>query len=296
MLSQLNLDKLNINWEMEPFPHAIINNFLPQETFERISQINPSQLENLKRSNKTSLELNKQEFGLHNNNSTFRIPIEIMGLGEGKKLFKKIIDPSKIITLASFDDFAGYYPYHSSTRNGLLGAHVDHSSLDKLMHFANSIFYVHNHWDNEWGGETILFNEFGLIPEVFIEPKPNRLVLFVHSNRSFHGVNRILCPKEVRRNTYYMDYYLKNSDLKLLNNNLKILGKKKKLYFTYHPTTFIPFFPLGINSFTSGKLKENITYLFRFLIYLLCSINFVTKLRFMMFNQIRFIKRYIFKK
>ena len=130
----------------------------------------------------TGLELNKKEFGIKGKSSLFRLPIEIMGHGDGKNLFSKFIDPAKIITLASFRDFGNYYPYHSSTKNGLLGSHIDHSCLKENIHFANSIFYVHKTWEKEWGGETILFSENGLKPRVYIEPKPNRIILFIHSN------------------------------------------------------------------------------------------------------------------
>ncbi len=142
-------------------------------------------------------------------------------------------------------------------------------------------------------GETILFNKFGLIPKVFIEPKPNRLVLFIHSNQSFHGVNTILCPSKTTRNTYYMDYYINRKDINKLNDNLKSLGLKNKLFYTYHPTTFIPFFPLGIRSFTFGRLIDNIHYLRSLFIYLLFSSRLISHFRFKYFSQIRGIKNFI---
>ena len=292
---ELYLDKIKIKWEMEPFPHAIIDNFLPQDLFKRISTFKPSQLNTLKRSNKTNLEFNKKEFGLGERNPDFLLPIEIMGLGPGKRLFRELVEPKKIKTLASFENMAGYYPYHSSTRKGLLGAHVDHSNLNKYIHFANSIYYVHPKWEKRWKGETILFNKFGIVKKIFIEPVPNRLVLFIHSNVSFHGVNRILCPKSITRNTYYMDYYISRSEVNRLNNCLLKLGNKKKLHFTYHPTTFIPFFPLGLRSFAVGKARDNFTYLTNFFLYLFFLFKPFTYIRFLLFNQIRFIKNYFFK-
>ena len=58
-----------------------------------------------------------------------------------------------------------------------------------------------------------------------------------------------MCPDNIKRNTYYMDYYLKNQDIKLLMNNVyKESSLSNKLSFTFHETTFIPFFPLGIGS------------------------------------------------
>ena len=139
---------------------------------------------------------------------------------------------------------------------GLLGIHVDHSySKSELLHMANSIFYVSPYWEDSWGGETVLCNSSGSRIVKKIIPKPNRLILFVHSSSSFHGVNKINCPTDVNRTTYYMDYYINPSDIPLLNDNIRNSGLKKGLKFTHHTTTFIPFFPLGIKSFKLDSIK-----------------------------------------
>ena len=54
-----------------------------------------------------------------------------MGGDGDAAFFSKIVSEDKIITLASYDDFYGYYPYHQSKRNGLLGSHLDLSNFDK---------------------------------------------------------------------------------------------------------------------------------------------------------------------
>ena len=275
----MKISNKKVEWILHPFPHAIIDDFFPDDVFKNISSVKNDEIEDLKRTNLTSLELNKKEFGIAGTSKAFRIPIEIMGMGNGKKLFSKFMPESKIITLASHKDFGGYYPYHQSTRKGLLGAHVDHSNLDGNIHFSNSIFYSHKQWKKEWGGETILFNSTGLKPEVYIEPKPNRMILFIHSNTSFHGVNKILCPDEVIRKTYYMDYYINPSDIPLLNDNIRNSGLKKGLKFTHHTTTFIPFFPLGIKSFKLDSIKTIMFYILNYTKYSLFKFNFISRLR-----------------
>jgi hypothetical protein len=286
----------DVKWCMEPFPHAIVDNFFPQEVFDKISDVSAQDVSDLKRENKSVLELNKKEYGLDGTSDIFRIPVETMGTAGGVAFFAKFIEASKIITLASFENFGGYYPYHRSNRNGLLGAHVDHSNLDKNFHFANSIFYSHKDWDKEWNGETILFNHNGLVPKVYIEPKPNRMIFFIHSNKSFHGVNTILCPEGVTRNTYYMDYYINPIDLPTVQKNAKKMGSKRLLKWTYHPTTFVPFFPLGLKSFHIKGFKSTSGYLVSYVLYLVFSISFFTKLRFKCFSEIRYLKTKFFKK
>ena len=275
----MEISNKKVEWKLHPFPHAIIDDFFPKDVFENIYSVKNDEIEDLKRTNLTSLELKKKEFGITGTSKAFRIPIEIMGMGNGKKLFSKFMPESKIITLASHKDFGGYYPYHQSTRKGLLGAHVDHSNLDGNIHFSNSIFYSHKQWKKDWGGETILFDATGLKPQVYIEPKPNRMILFIHSNTSFHGVNRILCPDEVIRKTYYMDYYINPSDIPLLNENIIKSGFKKELKFTHHTTTFIPFFPLGIKSFRLDSVKTMMFYIMNYTKYSLFKFNFISRLR-----------------
>lgn len=268
-IANLHIKKNEINWILKPYPHAIIDNFLPESLFEQVSSTKPDVLDDLRRTNTTGLEFNKKEYGIKGKSQKFRIPIEIMGFGIGKNLFSKFMNPSKIITLASHDDFGGYYPYHSSSRNGLLGSHVDHCFLGDNIHFANSIFYAHKEWKKEWQGETILFNHNGFKPLVYIEPKPNRMVLFIHSNTSFHGVNKILCPEKITRNTYYMDYYLHSNDIKHLVENIQKAGKgKPKIKYSYHQTTFIPFFPFGFNSRPTFNTRRIVTYFRAYIIYL----------------------------
>ena len=54
----------DLEWVMSPFPHAIIDNFFPQEIFNQISDIKSNDVCDLKRQNHTSLEFNKKEFGI----------------------------------------------------------------------------------------------------------------------------------------------------------------------------------------------------------------------------------------
>jgi hypothetical protein len=140
-------------------------------------------------------------------------------------------------------------------KNGLLGSHVDHSHSDKgKLHIANSIYYASPMWDESWGGETLLLNSSGTQILKKITFRPNRLVLFVHSAKSFHAVSKVSCPNNIRRNTYYMDYYTDDGNLKTIYNNVK------NLTYSFHTTTFVPFFPLGLKSFKIKYFFKKSTY------------------------------------
>jgi len=59
---------------------------------------------------------------------------------------------------------------------------------------CTAIYYPYDHWDPDWGGETVLFNQDKSDILAAIYPKPNRLLIF--PGFVFHvarGVSRI-CP------------------------------------------------------------------------------------------------------
>ena len=258
-------DKINnseIKWFKDPFPHAIIDDFLPSDLFLKISKklTKIDDVQDLKKTFKSHVELNKRVYGDKDLDEDLRLPIEAMGSQALKEIFETHLNIKKMVSLSDWSDYGGYFPLHSMKSGGLLGIHVDHShSKSELLHMANSIFYVSPYWEDSWGGETVLCNSSGSRIAKKIIPKPNRLILFVHSSSSFHGVNKINCPTDVNRTTYYMDYYIR--DEQILNMRKAIKTKTdKSLNFSFHSTTFIPLFPLGYKSFKIKTLFGLSTY------------------------------------
>lgn len=271
-----------VNWENYPFPHAIIDNFLPDDIFKKITDDlkNVNKFQDLKKKFSSHVEFNKKVYGDDDLNEVLKMPINILGGSLVKDLLGKYFEGEELISLCDWPDYAGYYPFHSMTSGGILGSHVDHShSKDGDIHVGNAIFYVSPKWENSWGGETLLFDSSGLKIIESIAPVPNRLTLFVHSATSFHGVNKILSPNEINRSTYYMDFYVKENSLSKITQVLKNKCEKKPVY-SFHSTSFVPFFPLGFKSFKIKSLfmKNTYPYLKTFFKYLisrfLLSYNF----------------------
>tara|TARA_Y100001970_G_scaffold131192_1_gene161836 strand:- start:8348 stop:9244 length:897 start_codon:yes stop_codon:yes gene_type:complete len=281
------LNKIKPKWEKYPFPHTVIDNFLPDKLFKKINKEfkKAGELKDQKRRFDTHVELNKKVFGDKDLNTLHQLPIKILGGDLTKNLIQKYIGKIKLISLCEWKDYGGYYPYHSMTRGGILGSHVDHShSKFGDLHVANSIFYSSPSWKDSWGGETILFDSFGLGIKKRIFPKPNRLIIFIHSAFSFHGVNKVKSPKNKSRTTYYMDYYIKDKNLEKLKNNFKKNNFTNSKY-TFHSTSFLPLFPLGLSSFEFKSLFKKNTYPY-FIVYLkylmtrfFLDYNFVKKVK-----------------
>ena len=256
------IEQSQIVWEIDPFPHAVIDNFLPLDVFKKITD-GLNQIDNFKDIKKnfdSHVEFNKNVYGDNDLNENLKLPINILGSPTIKKVIEKYLNVKNLISLCDWPDYGGYYPFHSMKVDGILGSHVDHShSKNGDLHVANSIFYVSPKWEKSWGGETLLFNTSGLKIIKKITPATNRLVLFIHASNSFHGVNKVSSPNNINRNTYYMDYYIKDNQLPEMYRNLKIKNNNNIVY-SFHSTSFVPFFPLGIKSFKIKSLFMKSTY------------------------------------
>ena len=258
-----------INWSIEPYPHAVIDDFLPIDLFKSLNNELDKTNNLLQRKFKTPLE-NKS---IYKNTFCKKIAQELikkMGSNELKEIISQQIGDLELISMGDKIGFAGYSPYHVTTNNGYLGSHVDHSYIENgnFRHVANTIFYASNKWEKGWGGETILFSRNGLRKKVLIEPVPNRLVIFIHTANSFHGVQEYSPNDNIERRTFYHDYYVKESKINEIMDNLNA-NRKSKLTHSFHGTTFIPFFPFGLEQlkFKTVFNTKNISYLKIYFVY-----------------------------
>jgi hypothetical protein len=257
-----------------PFPHYIIDNFLPPETFADLVNAVLAQQALLKRQFETSLEAGKSVHGNEGMNAAANIPIKLLGGEFGSKLIGELFGIEGVSSMFDRPNFGGYYPFHQMSTGGLLGSHIDHSfSTDRQIHVANCLFYASPHWPEEWGGETILFDRTGLREIVRVQPKPNRLLVFLHSSLAFHGVDVVKCPSSHKRMSYYMDYYASKENTCNAYARDQNTPSSGRIRTWKHGTIFVPFCPLGkfqFPDFSSAKrLKSEAVYVFHYVKYLL---------------------------
>ena len=261
---------MEVNWKLDPFPHAIIDNYLEaneyQDLMNELNSTNPE----VQTSFSTVLE--EKQIYRHTSlkNLAQRLILKV-GSKEIKDIISKICGDLPILSLGETKNFSGYSPFHITKSKGMLGSHVDHSDIQngEYLHIANTIYYVSSTWEIGWGGETILFSKNGFMPKVNIQPIPNRLIIFIHTSNSFHGVKNYIPSRKVYRKTFYHDYYIekkyKEKFIKSIN-----LNRKKKLSLSKHGTTFIPFFPNGLINFKFHQFLSftNLKYIPIYVIYL----------------------------
>ncbi len=262
---------MKIKWELNPFPYAIVDNYLDKNNFIELIK----ELDNIKPELQTKFSSALEEKNIYKNLSLKKNSknfVKKAGSKEIKDIISSFSGGLPILSLKETKNFSGYSTFHITKSKGMLGSHVDHSDIEdgRYFHIANTIFYASSKWERGWGGETILYSNNGLIPEVIIEPLPNRLIIFIHSANSFHGVKSYNPSDKTYRKTFYHDYYIhKNYKSKFIQYvNRK---RNKKLTFSRHGTTFIPFFPNGIKDISIKKLFSitNFKYLNAYIIYLI---------------------------
>lgn len=265
------------NLIQKPFPHYVIDDFLPDDIFSELVNVGLAEKALIKRQFETSLESGKSVHGNEGMNSASNIPIQLLGGKFGSKLISDLFGVDGVSSMFDRPNFGGYYPFHQMSEGGFLGAHVDHSSsTDGQIHIANCIFYASPNWPELWGGDTILFDRSGLREVARVHPKPNRLLVFLHSSLAFHGVDTLHCPTNAKRMTYYMDYYATSENANKAYARYNAVSRFNRFRTWNHGTIFIPFHPLGtfrLPGFSSIKhMKGELAYAFHYAKYILARL------------------------
>ncbi|MAJ84433.1 MAG: hypothetical protein CMQ71_00420 [Gammaproteobacteria bacterium] len=257
-------------WINDPFPYLIVDNFLEKEDFNSLTKELDQTKQQLQNNFKTPLE-SKLIFKDTLSKKVSKRLVDIMASTNIKDIISQQVGTSEIISMAENKSFSGYSPYHITENNGFLGTHVDHSFVDdgNLRHIANTIYYASSKWVDGWGGQTIFFSRNGYLQDVLIDPIPNRLVFFIHTANSFHGVKNYFSNENIERRTFYHDYYVAEENITKVMDQLNKNRKSKLLHF-FHGTTFIPFIPFGLSDLDFKKIIniKNLKYIPVYIAYL----------------------------
>ena len=189
-----------------PFPHAVIDDFLPAEICEQIlaefpdlrstDSLNIDRRESKKLANKEERQLSdftRDVLAQMNSAACLRFLEELTGIGG------LIGDP--------YFEGGGL---HQIERGGFLKMHVDfnyHRRL-KLDRRINLIVYLNKDWRDEYQGHLQLWDRRMTTCVRKILPVFNRCVIFNTSDWSYHGhPDRLECPQEQSRKSMALYYY-----------------------------------------------------------------------------------------
>ena len=192
--------------QAQPFPHVVIDDFLPELILENILTEFPKagDIDWQKFENKAEKKLaNKQEnnMGDHTRSLLYQLNSStFIGFLENLTGIKGIIpDPH----------FEGG-GLHQIEKGGYLKMHVDFNRHTKLNldRRLNLLLYLNKDWQEEYGGYLELWDKEITQCEKKILPIFNRLVIFTTPDFTYHGhPEPLTCPEGWTRKSLALYYY-----------------------------------------------------------------------------------------
>ena len=191
----------------EPFPHIVIDDFLPQDYIDKI--LNNFPIEKLDTDVIFEIGyagLHKRQVSPTNCNGFIR---EVFGFFNSAAIVQFLESLTTIPSLIPDPHFVGG-GFHETSKGGKLGIHADFR-INKALHLnrrINMIIYLNKEWKDEWGGKLELWDTKMKNVIHSIAPVYNRCVIFNTDADSFHGhPDPLLTPDNITRRSLALYYY-----------------------------------------------------------------------------------------
>ncbi|MEM1045753.1 MAG: 2OG-Fe(II) oxygenase [Pseudomonadota bacterium] len=188
----------------EPYPHIVIENFLPADLLRRVvsefPQREQGRFSDANSKLKTGYQMEKIQSHLINNLQTALNSSQFLGFLENMTGIHGLIpDPH----------FAGG-GLHETARGGHLSIHADFNMHPKLRlrRRLNLILFLNEGWQDEWGGHLELWEKDMSKCRHAVAPVMGRAVVFNTDGDSFHGhPDPTQSPENVYRRSIALYYY-----------------------------------------------------------------------------------------
>ncbi len=195
----------------EPFPHAVLDDFLPAQVADALARAfpppsHPGFMRRDYREQSARLgQLQRRNFAGVDPSIRQRLH-DFCGMA--------FLDFLETLTgrpgLVADPHFRGA-GLHCTLPGGHLAMHVDFNRdrTRNLSRAVTAILYVPREWKRDWGGALELRRGADARSAVAIDPMPNRLVVFDHGEDHVHGHPAPLaCPEDVFRASIASYYYV----------------------------------------------------------------------------------------
>ncbi len=198
----------------EPYPHIVIDDFLPYELAEEIYSQFPQKGHDLW--NALPTDDQKSKF-VTNDVAHFpeviRNTIYHLNAKNTLHFLEEITGIENLISDAKLSGGG----LHRIERGGKLSVHVDfsHHHENKLNRRLNLLIYLNKDWKEEYGGHFEFWDAAGKDRKKLLRvaPKFNRCVIFSTSPESYHGHPEPLnCPANLARQSIALYYFTNGRD------------------------------------------------------------------------------------
>lgn len=191
----------------QPFPHIVIDDFLPTALIEAILAHFPAEARpNEKRYERGYRGHHKRQISPNECNGYLRQVFGFLNSAPVLQFMEKLTSIDGLIP----DPYFNGGGFHEISTGGLLGVHSDFR-INKTLHVErrlNAIIYLNKDWKEEYGGNLELWDSkmqhcLRKIPPIF-----NRCVIFNTDEDSNHGHPEPLnTPPGIRRRSIALYYY-----------------------------------------------------------------------------------------
>jgi len=190
-----------------PFPHAVFDNFLPEDVAARLVEEFPRRDSPVWVYNDRPLELEKVQLSEEVDLPPFTRQV---AWAFNSAVFVRFLTELTGIHGLIADSSLWGGGLHQTRTGGLVKVHSDfhrHPVLE-LDRRLNVILFLNPEWRAEWGGALELWPPDMSRSERSIMPALNRCVIFATDDRSPHGhPDPLACPADVTRNSMAFYYY-----------------------------------------------------------------------------------------
>ncbi len=214
-LISCKLDDIKSFNQGDPFPHAVVDDFLPSSVIDKIYSLFPSPNSGIWERYKYEHQIKLVTNEVHHLSDPLRSLIYFLNSGDFINSLEKMTGINNILCDPHFYG-AGL---HQIERGGRLSVHADFSQLEncKLYRRLNLILYLNPNWEDAFGGCLELWDAKGENLVKSISPIMNRCVIFKTTTTSFHGHPRPLnCPEGLSRKSIALYYYTVEQDSETL--------------------------------------------------------------------------------
>jgi Rps23 Pro-64 3,4-dihydroxylase Tpa1-like proline 4-hydroxylase len=190
-----------------PFPHAVIDDFLPTEMAENLLAHFPTD-------NKIHDKVYEKGYG-----GTHKRQVSPYDCDEYLRAAFSFFNSAPILRfIEGLTGMKGLLPdphfagggLHETTAGGLLGIHADFQVNEGLQLYrrVNALIYLNHDWKDEYGGMLELWDQKMQSVQASIAPLFNRCVIFNTDADSFHGhPDPLKTPEGISRKSIALYYY-----------------------------------------------------------------------------------------
>ena len=190
----------------KPFPHIVLDDFLPTEVLERCLTDFPSDLG----AGGTAFDRDQERYKSQFNPDEMTPWLRSLFYGFNSRPFIHLLQNITGIKHLIPDPYYLGAGFHEIGQGGHLSVHADfnHHKPMNLERRINVLIYLNKDWREEYGGSLELWEDDMKACAVKVTPEFNRCVIFNTTSESWHGNPQpINHPRGVTRKSIALYYY-----------------------------------------------------------------------------------------